>query len=253
MPVLPEYSLDGQVAILATSGGDEAPTLAQALVEAGATVFVVAHRQSSLDGVLEAVAAFPDTPGGVVAEVSTTSGLAGAMQAFDRRHSRVDILVNDARSQFARPFTEITLEEWDTVQSRNVRSTFLICQEVGRRMIRQHYGRIVNVLSGLAERGLTNGAAFSASQAALLSLTRSMAVEWGRHNIRVNALGTGWFSVEDIPIEVQQQELLVRYIPLRRKGHPRDIGPLLVYLCSESCDYSTGQPFYVDGGLNAHP
>ena len=111
----------------------------------------------------------------------------------------------------------------------------------------------MNVVSELAERGLVNGAAFAASQAALLSLTRSLAVEWGRFNIRVNALGTGWFSSEDLPLEEQRQELLVRYTPLRRFGHPRDIGPLLVYLCSEACDYTTGQPVYVDGGLNAHP
>ena len=100
---------------------------------------------------------------------------------------------------------------------------------------------------------MVNGSAFAASQAAVLSLTRSLAVELGTSNIRVNALGSGWTTAEDIPLEVQQEELLVRYTPLRRKGHPRDIGPLLVYLCSEFCDYSTGQPVYVDGGLNAHP
>ncbi len=120
-------------------------------------------------------------------------------------------------------------------------------------MVQRQYGRIVNVVSGLAERGMVNGSAFAASQAALLSLTRCLALELGPSNIRVNALGTGWFTVEDIPLEEQQQELLVRYTPLRRKGHPMDIGPLLVYFCSESCDYITGQPVYVDGGLNAHP
>jgi NAD(P)-dependent dehydrogenase (short-subunit alcohol dehydrogenase family) len=130
---------------------------------------------------------------------------------------------------------------------------FMLCKAFGQRMLQQQYGRIVNLVSVLAERGIINGSAFAASQAALLSLTRSLAVEWGRHNIRVNALGTGWSSADDILPEVQQEELLVRYTPLRRKGHPRDIGPLLVYLCSEACDYSTGQTVYVDGGLNAHP
>ena len=100
---------------------------------------------------------------------------------------------------------------------------------------------------------MVNGSAFATSQAAVLSLTRSLAVELGTSNIRVNALGSGWSTAEDIPLEVQQEELLVRYTPLRRKGHPRDIGPLLVYLASESCDYTTGQAVYVDGGLNAHP
>ncbi len=165
----------------------------------------------------------------------------------------VDILVNDARSMFAQPIGEITLDDWDRVLSRNLKATFLITQEIGRRMVERGYGRIVNVVSELAERGMINGSAFAASQAGVLSLTRCLALEWGRHNVRVNALGTGLFSAEDVPVDVQQEDLLVRYTPLRRMGHPRDIGPLLVYLCSEACDYTTGQPVYVDGGLNARP
>jgi NAD(P)-dependent dehydrogenase (short-subunit alcohol dehydrogenase family) len=251
MPVLPEFSLAGKVAILATAGGGEAPVLVQALAEAGAAVFVVTRRQHLLDAALAALKGAAHS--GVVAESATPSGLADVMTAFNQKHKRVHILVNDARSMFARPFTEITLEEWEEVQSRNLRAAFLLCQEVGRRMIDQQYGRIVNLVSVLAERGMINGSAFSASQAGLLSLTRSLAVEWGKHNIRVNALGVGWSTAEDVPLEAQRQELLVRYTPLRRKGHPRDIGPLLAYLCSEACDYSTGQPIYVDGGLNAHP
>ena len=120
-------------------------------------------------------------------------------------------------------------------------------------MIEAQYGRIVNLISILAERGMINGSTFSMTQASLLSLTRSLAVELGKDNIRVNALGTGWYTAEDVPLEIQQEELLVRYTPLRRKGTPEDIGALLVYLCAEACDYTTGQPIYVDGGLNAHP
>ena len=168
-------------------------------------------------------------------------------------YDRVDILVNDARSFFAKPFTEIGLGDWDELHARNLRSVVALCQSFGQKMVQQEYGRVVNLISVMAERGVINGSAFSSTQAGLLSLTRSLAVEWGGHNIRVNALGTGWATADDIPLEVQRKELLVRYTPLRRKGNPRDIGPLLVYLCSEACDYSTGQPVYVDGGLNAHP
>jgi len=254
MPLLPEYNLSGKVAILATAGGDQAPHLALAMAEAGASVFTIARRQSYLAAVLQALeeSSFANRSG-VVADLATPPGTALAMEAFDHHDSPVNILVNDAQSMFAKPFDEVTLEEWDEVQSRNLKGTFLLTQAVGRRMVDNRYGRIVNLVSGLAERGMINTAAFAASQAGILSLTRSLAVEWGRHNIRVNALGTGWTTAEDIPLEVQQEELLVRYTPLRRKGHPRDIAPLLVYLCSEACDYTTGQAVYVDGGLNAHP
>ena len=195
MPLLPEFSLAGKTAILATSGGDQAPLLVQALAEAGASVFTIARTQRLLDAVLDALPTASNRHGAVLGSPSTAA-LANAMADFGRVHDRLDILVNDARSMFAKPFTEITLEEWDEVHSRNVSSTFLLCQEAGRRMTQQGYGRIVNVVSELAERGMVNGAAFAAGQASLLSLTRSLAVEWGQFNVRVNTLGIGWFSSE---------------------------------------------------------
>ena len=251
MPVLPEYGLSGRVALFATAGGAEAPFLAAALAEAGAEVFVAARTQRLLDA---ALAALPGGSGGAVMNPGSDVGAARVLAALAARYGRAaDILVNDARSMFAAPLPEIQTLMWDEVQTRNVKMPFLLSQQALPRMAAQGYGRVVNIVSELAERGMINGSAFAASQAALLSLTRSLAVEWGRHNIRVNALGTGWIDAAGQPLERQREELLVRYTPLRRKGRPEDLGPLLVYLCSEACDYSTGQPVYVDGGLNAHP
>ena len=250
MPVLPEYGLSGRVAVFATSGGDEAPFLAGALAEAGAAVFAVARSQRLLDAV---IGALPSGSLGVVMNPGSGVSAARALAELDRHHDKVDILVNDCRSMYAAPFAEIQQLDWEEVQTRNVRMPFLLLQQALPRMAQREYGRVVNIVSELAERGMINGSAFSASQAALLSLTRSLAVEWGRCNIRVNALGTGWIDSSRQPLEQQLEELLVRYTPLRRKGRPEDIGPLMVYLCSESCDYSTGQPVYVDGGLNSHP
>ena len=250
MPVLPEYGLTDQVAIFATSGGEEAPFLAAALAESGASVFAVARTQALLDSVMDAL---PSGSHGAVMNPGSDVSAQRVLSEFDSRHDRIDVLVNDARSMFAAPLSDITTLYWEEVQTRNVKMPFLLSQQVLPRMAGREYGRVVNVFSELAERGMINGSAFAASQAALLSFTRSLAVEWGRHNIRVNALGTGCIDSTGQPIEQQLEELVVRYTPLRRKGRPEDIGPLLVYLCSESCDYSTGQPVYVDGGLNAHP
>lgn len=253
MPVLPQYNLEGKTALLYTAGGDEAPFLAQAIAEAGASVFAIARQQNALDAILAPLSASSGAHGGIVATPQSPNAVAEALSEFDRHHPQAHILVNDSRSMYARPAVDIGQAEWDELQARNVRATFLLSQAVGARMIAAGYGRIVNIISGLAERGLVNGSAFSVSQAGLLALTRSLAVEWGPHNIRVNAIGTGWTIADDVPVEIQREEQLVRYIPHRRKGHPRDIVPLLVYLCSEACDYTTGQPVYVDGGLNAHP
>ena len=250
MPVLPEYDLSGKTAILATSGGKEAPFWGQALVEAGASVFAVARTQALLDAVLKSL---PSGSSGTVMDANLPDSAKNVMAQFDQSHDQVDILVNDARSMYAQPLEEIGADEWDAVQTRNAKAPFLLSQQVLPRMAKAEFGRVVNMISELAERGMSNGSAFAASQAAVLALTRSFAVEWSRFNIRINAIGTGLIDTEGQSLETQQEELLVRYTPLRRKGNPCDIGPLLVYLCSESCDYSTGQPVYIDGGLNAHP
>ena len=147
MPLLPEYSLAGRVALLATSDGDEAPLLAQALAEGGASVFVIARQTAQLDTILHSLkqAATPGDHGGIAVNLATSEGLNQATEALDRQHSQVDILVNDARSMLAKPFIDITAEEWEELHSRNLRSTFNICQAVGRRMLARGYGRIVNV------------------------------------------------------------------------------------------------------------
>lgn len=249
-----EFSLAGHTAIVASAGGDESPFLAAALAEAGASVFVVARHQPAADAMADAVTAVSgrDTARHV-GRWDTPQGAEATLADFDSAHPRADILVIDTRSFFAKPAADIDLAEWDELHARNVRATFMLCQAVGQRMLDQQYGRIVNVISNLAERAVINCSAYSATQAAVLSLTRSLAVEWGRSEIRVNAVGSGWSTAEDIPLETQREELLVRYTPLRRKGHPRDLAAMLVYLCSPHCDYPSGQPVYIDGGLNAHP
>jgi NAD(P)-dependent dehydrogenase (short-subunit alcohol dehydrogenase family) len=249
-----EFSLSGQTAIVASSGGDESPFFAAALAEAGASVFAVARHAAAAAAIADAVTVVSGRDiGRHVGRWDTPDGASAAVHAFSAFHSRVDILVNDTRSFFAKPAAEIALAEWDELHARNVRATFMLSQAVGQRLLDQQYGRIVNVISSLAERAVINCSAYSATQAAVLSLTRSLAVEWGRSEIRVNAVGSGWSTAEDIPLEIQREELLVRYTPMRRKGHPRDLAAMLVYLCSPHCDYPTGQPVYIDGGLNAHP
>ncbi len=249
-----EFSLAGHTAIVASSGGDESPFLAAALAEAGAAVFAVARHGSAADAIAGAVTAVSGRETGRhVGRWDTPDGASAVMDAFVAEHPRVDILVNDTRSFFAKPAADIALAEWDELHARNVRATFMLSQSVGQRMVHQQYGRIVNVISNLAERAVINCSVYSATQAAALSLTRSLAVEWGRNEIRVNAVGSGWSTAEDIPLETQREELLVRYTPMRRKGHPRDLAAMLVYLCSPHCDYPSGQPVYIDGGLNAHP
>ena len=101
----------------------------------------------------------------------------------------VDILVNNARVEFGKPFVDVTEAEWTDLMDFNVKSMFLCCQAAGRQMLAQGAGRIVNIGSALAVRGLSNSAVACAAQGAIHQLTSALALEWARHNIRVNAIG----------------------------------------------------------------
>ena len=251
MPVPPEWSLEGKAAIITGDRRGWTPYLASALAEAGADVTVAGPSGSDISDAAEAVR--EQGRQALVIEVDLTSGggVSEMVQEAVSELGKVDILVNNARVEFGKPFVDVTEAEWDAVMDFNVKSMFLCCQTVGRHMLGRGGGRIVNIGSGLAERGLSNSAAACASQGAVRQLTAALALEWARNNVRVNAIGAGWLTTEP-PSEAAQGELLVRYIPSRRSGHPTDLCGLLVYLASDACDFVTGQMLYVDGGAMAH-
>ena len=251
MPVPCEWDLTGKTAIITSDRRGWTPFLASALAEAGADVAVTGAADSDLSTALEKVRSQGRRGLGVVTELTRSREVNLMVEEVVETLGAVDILVNSARVEFGKPFVDTTVAEWDAVMDFNVKSMFLCCQAVGRQMLRQGGGRIVNIASGLAARGLVNSTAACASQGAIRQLTSALALEWARDNIRVNAIGAGWMSTEE-PSDASQRELLVRYIPSRRKGHPSDLCGLLVYLASDACDFVTGQTVYIDGGSMAH-
>ena len=233
--------------------GGYLPYLAEVLAEAGARVTVAASSGEVAAPAVEAAKKHNAGASAVVADLSSPDGAEQVVSQVTADGARIDILVNSFRTEYFRPFLETPMSELGGVFGRDISPVFFLCRAVGAGMVERQAGRIVNITSVLADRAVPNSVARSLSQGAVLQLTRALALEWGRSNIRVNALGLGWFSETDASPEEQQQEQMVRYIPLRRRGHPRDVAPLLVYFCSEACDYTTGQPVYVDGGLMARP
>jgi NAD(P)-dependent dehydrogenase (short-subunit alcohol dehydrogenase family) len=118
-------------------------------------------------------------------------------------------------------------------------------------MLSQQKGRIINIISCLAERGMINGAAYCTSMSGVLGITRALAIEWARQGITVNAIGAGWISDRETTGDADEDKLL-RYLPLKRYGHPREMGSMVVYLSSDAAEYLSGQFMYVDGGIMAH-
>ena len=251
MPIPPEWDLAGKTAIVTADRRGWTPFLAGALAEAGADVAVAGSERSDMREAASAVEAQGRTALAIATDVTSAAEVEAMVARVASELGRVDILVNNARAEFGKPFTEVTEAEWQTLMDFNVKSMFLCCRAAGERMLAQGGGRIVNIGSGLAVRGLWNSVAACATQGAIHQLTMALALEWGKSNVRVNGIGAGWVTTEE-QTEEAQKELLVRYLPLRRKGHPTDLCGLLVYLASDACDFVTGQTLFIDGGALAH-
>ena len=246
-----EWDLTGEVAVITCDRRGWTPSLAIALSDAGASVVVVGATTSDM---YEAVDVVSSNGGrGLALQTDLTNGqeVNNAIHEVVSEFGKIDILVNNARVEFGQPFLDVKEAEWNEVINFNVNSVFLCSQAVGKYMLKRGRGRIVNICSVLAVRGLANSVAACAAQGAVGQITKALALEWASHNVRVNGIGTGWMDNTIPPVDLQLDRL-GRFIPLLRKGHPSDIGELLVYLASDACDFVTGHTVYVDGGVTSH-
>ena len=251
MAIPGEWDLTGKRAVITADRRGWTPYLAAALAEAGADVAVAGSAASDMTDAAEAVNAQGRRGLAVTTDLTDKTSVEAMVATTAAELGGVDILVNNASVEFGKRFELITEDEWVRFMEFSVTSVFLACQAAGARMLEQGSGRIVNIGSALSQRGLWNSVAFCAAQGAIHQMTSSLALEWGRQGIRVNGIGAGWMSTEE-PSEEDQRELLVRYLPSRRRGHPNDLAALLVYLSSDACDFVTGQTIFIDGGALAH-
>ncbi|MFQ5987378.1 MAG: SDR family NAD(P)-dependent oxidoreductase [Dehalococcoidia bacterium] len=247
-----EFSLQGKVAIVTGDGRAWSKHIALALAEAGADVVLAARNQKGIEESAQEVRRLGRRAMAIPTDVTKSTEIQRMVERAIAEFAKIDILVNGAELQFAKPFLEVSEEEWKRVIETNLTSVFLCSKAVGKHMMEQKKGRIINIASGLALRGVANSAAYCASMGGILQFTKALALEWARENIRVNSIGPGWFSEEGVSEEEAKQDPLLRYIPLKRRGRPADIGSLVVYLASAASEYVTGQIFIVDGGLIAH-
>ena len=251
MPIPTEWDLTGKKAIITSDSRGWTPYFAAALAEAGADVAVAGSESSDMADAVSAVESHGRKAVSIPTDLTDSSSVGDMVAAATESLGGVDILVNNARAEFGKRFELVTEDEWDRYMAFTLKSVFLACQAVGPQMLERGSGHIVNIGSGLSQRGLWNSVAACAAQGAIHQITSSLALEWGRRGIRVNGIGAGWITPEESS-EEDQRELLVRYLPSRRKGHPNDLAALLVYLSSDACDFVTGQTIFIDGGALAH-
>lgn len=243
--------LGGRVALVTGAGRGIGHGIAEALGGAGATVACAAR---SLDQVEAAAAAIRAKGGSARAfrlDVARAEDIATQVDAIAQALGPIDILVNNAGIILQKRSLDLTDEEWERILATNLTSMFRLARAVAPSMIARGGGRIINVGSMWGRVGVPQFLAYSVSKAGADALTRSLAVEWARHGIRVNCLAPGYirtdFSAGEMADE-RTRALILSRIPLRRLGEPDEVGSLAVYLASPASDFMTGQTIYLDGG-----
>ena len=252
MNILEQFRLDGKVALITGGSRGLGLEIAQALSDVGAKVALLARR---VEFFAEAKKIIPDALC-LVADVASEKEVVDAVAACVRALGPIEILVNSAGISWGAPAMEMSAEKFRQVMQVNVDGTFYACKAVAPGMKAKGYGKIINIASIAGLRGETpeilDAVGYSASKAAVIMLTKDLAVKWGRFGIRVNALAPGFFPTRMTEKNLPRIEALVNErTPLGRAGRSGELGGAALYLASPASDYVSGQILAVDGGTTA--
>lgn len=245
------FELTGKTAVVAGESRFWCKYVVAALASAGADVAVIGKKSTRLDEAIAETKQAGRKGLALTADVTSGAQVKDAVDKVIKEFGRVDILVNVADVPFGKPFLKTSENEWQAVLTSNLIAVVNTCKAVGAQMLAQKKGRIINIVSCLAERGMANSTAYCVSMGGVLQLTRALALEWALEGVTVNAIGKGWFT-EDRAAAFNETDPLVRYIPAKHYGLPDEIGPVVVYLASDATGFTTGQFMWVDGGLMSH-
>ncbi len=252
--MLEALRLDGRVAIVTGASRGLGRAMALALAEAGADVALVARSKPDLEETAHQVEARGRRALVVPTDVSLFSAVELLVAQTVQNLGRLDIVVNNSGVAQVTPLAELDPADWQRIIDTNLTGVFNGCRAAAPHLIAQRSGKVINVASVLAEVGLPGYTAYAASKGGVIALTRTLAVEWARFNIQVNALAPGWFTTpmnEEAFSDPKIRERLLRDVPMRRTGRLEEIGPLTVYLASPASDFMTGQTIFLDGGHSA--
>jgi len=229
-------------------------TLALGLAEAGANVAATGRRADLVKAAEEKIRALGRKSLDIATDVTDRASLEKLLAAAEAEFGRVDILVNSAGITRRTPTLKVSDREWDSILETNLTGTLRACQIFGRPMVERKQGRIINIASVASGRGFFEVAAYAASKAGVASLTKTLAVEWAKHGVCVNAIAPGVFRTDLnkalLDGTARGEEFLVR-TPMRRFGKVEELVGAAVFLASDAASFVTGHILVVDGGFLA--
>lgn len=252
MRIFAEHLLHNKVALITGGGTGIGRSIALHMAACGARIVLAGRRETSLRN----VAAHIGTEGGhavpIQADIRQPEQVDHMVHTALATFKRIDILVNNAAGSFLASARKITPKGWQTVVDTTLNGTFYCSQAVGQHMIEHGGGKIINITATLHYKGSPGLIAPTAAKAGVEALTKTLALEWAKFNILVNAIAPGPISTEGADRNLWSnatfRELIKRGVPLGRFGAPEDIANMAIYLASPAGDYITGATMVVDGG-----
>ena len=248
------FGLDGQLALVTGSAAGIGYALARGLAQAGARIVLNGRDPGRLTEATASLASEGLCVHQALFDVTKSTEVRAAIDRVEAEIGAVDILINNAGIQRRMPLDEFPEEDWHQIIRTNLDSIFLVSQAVVRHMIPRRRGRIVNMCSVQSELGRPGIAPYTATKGAVKMLTKGMAIDWGKHGIRVNGLGPGYFKTT-LNAALFANETFSAWLtdrtPLGRWGEVDELVGAAVFLASKASSFVTGHVLYVDGGVTA--
>lgn len=250
------FDLTGKVAIVTGGGRGLGQQIAEGFAEAGAHVVVCSRKLAACAEVSEELKRLGVESLALKCDVTNPEDVRNVVEKTMEKFGRIDILVNNSGASWGAPVEEMPLEAWYKVMNVNATGTFLMSQAVGKVMIEQKSGKIINIASVAGLQGsdprYMNAIGYNASKGAIITFTKDLAVKWGGHGIKVNAIAPGFFPTKMSKGLLEHGgKAILEGTPLRRFGSDSDLKGVALFLAAPASNYVTGDVLVVDGGAHA--